>query len=116
MPAGRPPKYKTADELQKVIDKYFEVESEKPTVTGLAYHLGFETRQAIYHLENKNNELSYTIKRAVLKIESVHERGLQGNSNAGHIFWLKNRGWRDTQQIDQNTNITIQDGTELGLP
>lgn len=108
MPAGRPPKYKTASDLQQKIDEYFDMEPDQPTVSGLSYFLGFESRQAIYHIENKNNELSYTIKRAINKIEDIHEKGLFGNSNAGHIFWLKNRGWSDKQELVHNGNVKIK--------
>ena len=114
--AGRPPKYKTAKELQNKIDEYFNTDEgkEKPTISGLAYFLGYTSRQALYDMQK--GPLSYTIKANILKIESKHEQGLYGNSNAGHIFWLKNRGWTDTQNVNQNTNITIKDDTETGLP
>jgi len=107
--AGRPPKYKTVEELQTAIDKYFEdvANEEKPTVTGLAYHLGFTSRQSIYDFETKKKKVfAYTIKRAVLKIEHKHELGLYNQSNAGHIFWLKNRRWSDKQEIKHSGEIT----------
>jgi len=112
---GHPPKYNSKETLIELIDGYFETEKEKPTISGLAHHLGFISRQSIYDYEKKK-EFTYIIKRAVLKIESIHEKGLHGNSNAGHIFWLKNRGWKDTQHVDQNTQVEIIDKTDLGLP
>ena len=103
-PVGRPPKYKTIDQLNKKIDAYFELaDNENPTITGLAHHLGFASRQSIHDFEvKKKPEFAYTIKRAVLRIEEKHESGLYENANAGHIFWLKNRGWKDTQYIEDN--------------
>ena len=44
MPAGRPRKYKTPEEMQVVIDQYFkecEINKKPPTITGLALALGF---------------------------------------------------------------------------
>ena len=115
---GLEPKYKDEESLQKKIDDYFNHCGEKATISGLAYHLGFVSRQSIYDYENKNQSksLSYIMKRAVLKIENAHEEGMFNQSNAGHIFWLKNRGWTDTQNINQKSEITITDQTELGLP
>ena len=102
MPAGKPPKYKTIKELQAKIDEYFASEPKKPTISGLAYFLGFETRQALYHMENKGGELGYTIKKAVLFIENIHEQGLFNPANSGHIFWLKNRNWTDKQELQHS--------------
>ena len=114
---GRPPKYKTAAELQKRITSYFasiKLTGEKVTITGLVLYCDFCTRQAFYHLE-KNEKFSYTIKRARTRIENHYEQMLQGNSVAGPIFALKNMGWQDNQSIDHTSkgdklnplNITV---------
>ena len=96
-------KYDNADELQEKINEYFEVTTEKKepyTIAGLAYQLGFASRQSLYDYEKYNDERSYSIKRAILLIESQHEHGLSKQSNSGHIFWLKNRGWTDKQVFE----------------
>ena len=80
----------------KAIDLYFENNHEKPTLSGLAYELGFASRQSMYDYE-KNKKHSYTIKRARLKIESHYEQRLNTQYSTGAIFALKNFGWRDTQ-------------------
>lgn len=108
MPAGQPPKYKTADELQLCVDEYFEgirlnLDDEgngpKPTISGLALHLGFESRQSIYDYE-KREGFSYTIKRARLMIEDSYEQQLrQGEAIPGAIFGLKNLGWSDEKGV-----------------
>ena len=113
--SGRKPKYKDEESLIEMIEGYFKQYPEKPTISGLAHYLGFVSRQSVYDYE-KSSELSYIIKSAVLRIESIHEEGLYSSANAGHIFWLKNRGWTDAQQIDQNTTITIQENTSFDLP
>lgn len=117
---GRPRHYNTAKELQTEIDNYFEhikgergtkvdetgiVEWMRPpeycTVTGLAYYLGFESRQSVYDYE-KDGQFSYVIKKARLKIESGYEQRLYSQSPTGAIFALKNMGWKDKTEQDLN--------------
>ena len=107
MGAGRPPKYKKAEELQEKVQEYFNAASEtKKTITGLVLACGFCSRQSFYDLE-KQEEFSYTIKRARLQIENHYEEMLQGNNVAGSIFALKNLGWVDKQEIDYKGDINI---------
>ena len=121
MKVGRPPKFKDNDELQQAIHDYFSVgvsvrksiigkepnkeviEIPVPTITGLAYHIGFESRQSFYDYE-KLPEFSYTIKRARLFIEKEYEEQLQVGNTTGAIFALKNMGWTDRQSIDHTTD------------
>lgn len=118
---GRPPKYKTKEEMQEAIDNYFNdlpsyevivgaeiLQVRKPTITGLAYALGFCSRASMYEYESKE-EFSDTIKRARLRIENDYEMQLR-TANTGHagiIFGLKNLGWSDKQEIDHKSS----DGT-----
>jgi len=102
---GRPPKFETVEDLQTQIQAYFDSLKESQasaTITGLAYHLGFESRQSFYDYES-NEKFSYTVKRARLAIEGVYEQRLHGNSNAGAIFALKNFGWIDSQSFDHTS-------------
>lgn len=106
MPAGRPPEFETPELMQEKIEEYFsriEKSSTSATITGLAYFLGFESRQSFYDYEKKE-QFSYTVKRARLAIEQVYEQRLHGNSNAGAIFALKNFGWIDSQSFDHTTD------------
>ena len=100
---GRPPMYKTVDEMQKKIDQYFIdcEEKELPlTVTGLAIALGFTTRQALINYEAKP-EFVDAVKRAKLIVESFAEKMLYlGKTPTGAIFALKNFGWTDKQEHD----------------
>lgn len=98
---GRPLKYQTSQEMQMAVDHYL-TQNLIPTISGLAYHLGFESRQSFYDYEERE-EFSYTIKRCRLFMESWYEARLQGNSPAGSIFWLKNAGWTDRTEVEQNT-------------
>jgi hypothetical protein len=108
--AGQPRKYDAPEVMQKKIDSYFESE-KKPTISGLCYVLGFESRQSFYDYE-KLPEYSYTIKRARLRMESRYETALLSPGSAtGAIFALKNFGWKDKQELehsgDVNTGTTI---------
>ena len=89
--------FKSNKELEKAIDSYFSLNEESPTITGLALHLGFCSRQSFYDYE-KNDIHSYTIKRARLRVEESYEKRMHGNSNAGAIFALKNFGWKDKNE------------------
>jgi hypothetical protein len=94
--------FKTDKDLKDAIQAYLdeiEGKEKKPTITGLAYHLGFADRRSFYDYEN-NPEHSYTIKRARTYIESTYEEQLRGNNVTGAIFALKNFGWRDKQELE----------------
>ena len=122
-PGGRPPVYNTPEELQKAIDNYFkkggtdrlficgsgpnkyEVKVTIFTITGLCLYCGFESRQSFYDYE-KNDEFSYIIKKARLQIESMYEENLQYGNTTGSIFALKNMGWIDKTEVDQNMKFT----------
>jgi hypothetical protein len=120
MKVGHPPIYKTNEELQAAIHDYFnngvakrtiivgkpgnqeKVEIPTPTICGLAFYIGFESRQSFYDYE-KRPEFSYTIKRARLFIEKEYEEQLLIGNTTGAIFALKNMGWTDRQAIDHTT-------------
>ena len=106
MAGGRPRLYDSEEEMQNEINKYFydcTANDEPLTITGLALHLGFESRQSILDYE-KNDKFSCTIKRARMRIENSYEKMLQNNSPTGAIFALKNFGWKDRQELDHTTN------------
>jgi len=118
---GRPPIYNTNEDLENKVNEYFEkgvkmksvlvgkgdnkevIEIPVPTITGLAYYLGFESRQSFYDYE-KYEQFSYTIKRARLFIEKEYEELLQVGNTTGAIFALKNMGWIDKTHSDITTN------------
>lgn len=128
------PMYKDSDieEFQRLIDEYFDscvpeylkdkdgeyilnrgevvIKSmNKPTITGLALHLGFESKQSMYDYQKKK-AFSYSIKRARLKIENSYEQDIRNPDikPTGAIFGLKNMGWSDKQQIEHSgADITI---------
>lgn len=118
-PVGRPPKYKTAEALQKKIAQYFKdgfrtkkiivrqfgrekiVDLPVITITGLVLYCGFCDRHSFYDLE-KDKKFSHTIKKARSFIEREYEEILATTGNTGAIFALKNFGWSDTLKVETN--------------
>lgn len=106
MPAGRPLKFQSVEELEDKINEYFSVTPfEEHTITGLALHLD-TTRELLCDYELKD-EFSDTIRRSKMMIENAYEKRLIKRGNAGDIFALKNFGWKDK---------TEQDITSAGKP
>ena len=115
--------YSSVDELQKAIQHYFDnpptkqvivgkgdaaqvIELPVLTITGLAYELGFESRQSFYKYED-DPKFCYTIKRARLFIENDYEKQLQIGNTTGAIFALKNFGWTDKQEVEHSGGMNI---------
>lgn len=102
---GRPAVFTNPGDLQASVEEYFAQDGKK-TITGLAYHLGFESRQSFYDYEEKA-DFSYIIKRARLKIETGYEENLQGTAPTGSIFALKNMGWKDKNEVEHSGELAI---------
>lgn len=110
MKVGRPIYYETAQELQDVAEDYLlqcEKKGKNPTITGLAYYLGFESRQSFYDYEERG-EFSYIIKRLRLAVESGYESRLGEAACTGAIFALKNMGWKDKTEQDLKVEGGVQ--------
>lgn len=123
-PGGRPPFYKSAAEMQKKIDAYFEecegqlltapdgtpilnkwgeeiwIKRKPPTITGLALAIGFNSRQALLNYQGKP-EFNDAITRAKAKVEAYAESRLYDKEgSSGAQFNLKNnfQGWDGEQK------------------
>ena len=98
---GRPRKY-AASQAQRLIDKYCQTCSDTKTpctITGLALALD-TSRKVLCEWAERGDELSNTIKKAKDRVENyVEELLLTSKNPAGPIFWLKNFGWTDRQEI-----------------
>lgn len=84
--------------IQRKINTYFEKcekSEDKPTFCGLALALGYSALQSLRNNAKENTPISLPIKKAMLRIEEVYERGLFTGTPTGFIFALKNRGWID---------------------
>lgn len=126
---GRPPKYKSVEEIEEKIEQYFAgCEGEPlsddegnqvfnkygypcwikppkpPTVTGLALALGFTTRLSLLNYQGKK-EFMNTITRAKTMIEEYAESRLfDRDGSNGAQFSLRNnfRGWNGEQEKSQD--------------
>ena len=112
------PKFESPDDLNAMVDEYLNnppirtvitkdgpVDYPAITITGLALHLGFESRQSLYDYEKKEN-FSYIIKKARLFVENAYEYQLQFGNSTGAIFALKNMSWTDKTQTE-NLNVDM---------
>jgi hypothetical protein len=110
MGAGRPLKFKTPEELQIKIDKYFdETPQEECTITGLA--MALDTYRDLLCNYEERDEFYDTIKKAKQRVENAYEKRLIKRGSGGDIFALKNFGWVDKREIDQDIkgSITISE-------
>lgn len=128
---GRPPKYKSVDEIEDLIDKFFDdcegtplinhetgepyfnkygepviIGKHPPTVTGLALALGFNSRQSLLNYQDKP-EFMDTITRAKSRIEQYNEERLYDRDGVnGAKFQLKNnfKGWAENPEPEAEKN------------
>ncbi|WP_242993029.1 DNA-packaging protein [Blautia obeum] len=133
MPMGKPPMYKTVDEIEEKIEKYFEdckghpltdsegkqvfnkfsspvfVDVHPPTITGLALALGFASRQALLNYQTKP-EFNDTITRAKARVEQyAEERLFDRDGSNGAQFSLRNnfKGWDADKKNDNSGDRKI---------
>jgi hypothetical protein len=66
-------------------------EVEPPTLAGLAFFLGFNSKQEFEAYETKGRYAA-ALQRARLRIEAVFEKKLHGHSYGGAAFALKSMG------------------------
>ena len=122
-PGGRPPIYKTPEDMETLVNKYFD-ETKTPaifktgveyipgpfTMTGLAIALGFTSRQALWNYEGKS-EFFDVIARARARVIEYAEGRLydkEGSNGAKFALGNFNDGWSDkTEVTNTNVNITI---------
>ena len=136
---GRPPMYNTPEEMQVIIDEYFETckgemrhdddgkvyrdkygfpiffDQKPPTITGLALALGFTSRQALLNYQAKEAFVD-TITRAKSRVECYAEERLFDKDGAnGAKFNLANNfdGWKEKKEIEADVNSTVTINIEL---
>jgi hypothetical protein len=119
-PVGRPPAFKTKEELEGKIQEYFDycdnriksvyvkdigdnIQMAHPapyTMSGLARRLGID-RDTLINYSHKDN-FSALIKEAREKVqEDVETRLMETSNQSGAIFNLKNNfGWKDKTETD----------------
>lgn len=100
---GRPLKIDSAEELEKLVDEYFNnTEETKITITGLCLYLGL-TKETFYEYARRE-EYKHILNRARLMVENSYEISLRENGRTGDIFALKNFGWRDKVEYEESGN------------
>jgi hypothetical protein len=123
-PVGRPLAFKNAEELQNVIDEYFdwcdnrtkkmwiektqsEVMISDPapyTMSGLARRLGLD-RHTLINYSHKDEFLA-TIKEARERVHEDVETRLLEKQATGAIFNLKNNfGWKDESKVNNEISF-----------
>jgi hypothetical protein len=133
MPKKKHP-FTSAQELDDKIDQYFndieekstseeeqlnsasaqkntKSKSQQITITGLALHLGFSSRQAFENCEAKG-KFADQLKRARLRVMADYEKKLHVTSSTGAIFALKSMGWNERTEkpadITANTVLKVE--------
>lgn len=116
---GKPPFYKTPEELTKRIAEYIDWEDEAKgtdakgtgkgvyTISGCALFLGFKSKTSFYDYAKKEH-FSEVIDRFMLFMTDWNEKKLYwGGTFTGAQFWLKNFGdYKDEVTQNQNQFIT----------
>lgn len=131
MPAGRPPLYTSAEELQIIVDEYFEwcdnraikvvnkdgkeymISRPAPyTMSGLARRLGMSRETLVQYA--KKDQFSDAIYEARDRVqEDVETRMMETRNERGAQFSLANNfGWKNKQENE----VTGKDGTPLFMP
>jgi hypothetical protein len=133
--------FSSAAELETLIAKYFEHITEHPienetnhttttekkklvapsepsTITGLAFHLGFSSREGFEEYE-LNGRFAEQLKRARLRIMAGYEKKLHVTSSTGAIFALKSMGWNersDQKPADETDHMLKVEIVQSGPP
>jgi hypothetical protein len=97
---GAVPMYLDTEEFNLVVDEYFELVEKgripAASFTGLAYYLGYATKEWAQIFESGDENMKFCVKRALLRVEKAYEENLTVLKNpVGSIFALKNHGWSD---------------------
>ena len=99
--------FKSKKQLQRAILDYFEEvpDKEKQTMTGFILHV-FNTRHNLQkHYEHE--EFKELIDYGRLMVEHSYEYMMKTKGGAGFIFGLKNMGWTDQINIDNNVTHEV---------
>lgn len=121
--AGKRAKYGTPEEMQKKIDEYFQkyenplplidakgnilldkagkpiYKEDIPTSSGLAYHLGFNSRCSLHDYAEKPT-FAEVMKRAKLRLQTYWEPYLNSKNSNGvrYLFANLNDGWKEPEE------------------
>jgi len=105
---GRPLKIESPEQMEKILNEYFETtEENKITLTGICLALNLD-KSNFYEYE-KREGYQDIVKRARMIVENSYEMSLRETGRTGDIFALKNFGWRDKMEVENNAEISKLD-------
>lgn len=99
------------EQFKQKSEEYFDeciAKDEAPTIAGLAFHLGFSSRQSM-HDYAKDDDYKIELDRARLFIEAYVSKKVMSKESftPGQIFYLKSVfGYEDKQQIEHSEKVT----------
>lgn len=93
------------EEFERLADAYFAECAtadpvRRPTINGLCLALGLHHKGALDDYAGYEG-FSTVVKKARMRLEDAWEGALALPNVAGSIFWLKQQGWKDTQDVHQ---------------
>ncbi len=77
--------------------KIWDRQPEPATITGLAFFLGFSSRQSFDDYETSGKH-AHILKRGRLRIEAEYEKKLHQQPASGAIFALRSMGWNEKNE------------------
>lgn len=105
---GRDRVVPTPEEFERRAGAYFaecKTEDKRPTINGLCLALGFHHKGALDDYA-KYEGFSAAVNKARMQLEAEWEAALAQPNVAGSIFWLKQQGWKDTQDVTSKNETT----------
>lgn len=104
---GRPLKIESPEQMQEILEEYFDsVPEEEITITGICLALGIN-KNTFYDYAKKDGFKEIT-DRARMIVENSYEISLRKNGRTGDIFALKNFGWKDKLEDDEEDKDTTK--------
>ena len=114
MAGGRPLKFQSVEEIEKLAQAYFdETPKDEWTITGLALALD-TSRETLMNYEEKP-EFFDTIKKLKTMIENQYEISLRKNGRSGDIFALKNFDWKDKKETELSGGLDVKQITGMEI-
>lgn len=111
------PSFTSEDETENIIEGYFSSLKGPPTVSGLAFILGFDSRKAIQNYP-VSRPCGLIVRRALLRVEDFAEgKLLDKNSFTGAKFFLEKnfKGWCEEIENSPKSTNNLLDVLKEGL-
>ena len=106
---GRPLKFKTPEELEEKITKFFvhcKESGDIPTILGLALWLDVDRQSLLDY--SKKDQFSGIVKKAKeFCVHSVEQRGMKNQTNPAFVmYWLGNntQGWKNERYENRSVH------------